>query len=302
MSDEILHYRGRFAPTPTGPLHFGSLIAAVASYCQARSLQGDWLVRIEDVDEIRTVPGSADDILRTLDNYGFQWQGDVLYQSHRKPAYEETLQQLLTKDLIYRCVCSRKELQEQAELGELGIIYPGLCANKQHTENIESAIRIRTQNQHIEFEDQIMGKYGHNLKQDLGDFIVRRRDGLFAYQLAVVIDDEFQQITDVVRGIDLLNSTPRQIYLQQQLDYNTPTYAHLPIAIDANGNKLGKQTGASTIDSGKPVAALVKAMNFLGQQTEPGLENASLNTFWQWAIEYWDISKIPRTEKIPYSD
>ena len=230
MSDDILHYRGRFAPTPTGPLHFGSLITAVASYCQARSLHGDWLVRIEDVDETRTIPGSADDILRTLDNYGFQWQGEVLYQTHRKPAYEEALQQLLANDLIYRCVCSRKALQEQAEQGELGIIYPGLCANKQHPENIESAIRIRTRNQHTEFEDQIMGRYGHNLKQDLGDFIVRRRDGLFAYQLAVVIDDEFQQITDIVRGIDLLDSTPRQIYLQQRLDYNTPTYAHLPIA------------------------------------------------------------------------
>ena len=147
-----------------------------------------------------------------------------------------------------------------------------------------------------------MGCYGHNLKQDLGDFIVRRRDGLFAYQLAVVIDDEFQQITDIVRGIDLLDSTPRQIYLQQQLNYNTPGYAHLPIATNANGDKLGKQTGASAISRHKPVPALVKAMNSLGQQTEPGLENASLNTFWQWAIEYWDIRKVPTTEKILYTD
>ena len=301
-SNDLIHYRGRFAPTPTGPLHFGSLITAVASYCQACSLQGDWLVRIEDVDETRNVPGADDNILRTLDNYGFQWHGEVLYQTHRKQAYEEALQQLVANDRVYRCVCSRRELQELTEQGEPGNIYPGLCAHKQHPDSIEGALRIRTQNRPIEFDDQIMGKYGHNLKQDLGDFIVRRRDGLFAYQLAVVIDDEFQQITDIVRGIDLLDSTPRQIYLQQQLNYNTPTYAHLPVATDSNGDKLGKQTGAPGIDPDKPVAALVKAMNFLGQQTEPGLEKASLNTFWQWAMEYWDINNIPRTDKIPCRD
>ena len=302
MSNETLHYRGRFAPSPTGPLHFGSIITAVGSYLQARSQQGDWLVRIEDVDETRIVPGADDDILRTLDNYGFEWQGEVLYQTHRKQAYEEALHQLLANKLIYPCICSRRELQGQTKQSKLGIIYPGICAHKQHPENIESALRIRTQDQHIEFEDQVMGHYGHNLKQDLGDFVVRRRDGLFAYQLAVVIDDEFQQITDVVRGIDLLDSTPRQIYLQQLLNYNTPHYTHLPIAVDENDNKLGKQTGASGIATDKPVPTLVKAMKFLGQQTEPGLEHASLNTFWQWAMEHWDLSKIPTTEKINYSD
>ncbi|MCW8910814.1 MAG: tRNA glutamyl-Q(34) synthetase GluQRS [Gammaproteobacteria bacterium] len=301
MSKDIPHYRGRFAPSPTGPLHFGSLIAAVASYCQARRMQGDWLVRIEDVDETRTVPGSADDILRTLDNYGFEWDDEVLYQTHRKPAYEEALQQLLSSDLIYRCICSRKDLQEQAKQGELGFIYPGFCASKHYPENTQSALRIRTQDQLIEFEDQIMGLYGQNLKQQLGDFIVRRRDGLFAYQLAVVVDDECQQITEIIRGSDLLDSTPRQIYLQQQLNFSTPAYAHLPIAINQQGDKLSKQTGALAIHANTSVTSLVRAMDFLGQCPESGLKKASLSTFWQWAMEYWDIGMVPDTQKILYT-
>ncbi|MCW8854247.1 MAG: glutamate--tRNA ligase family protein, partial [Gammaproteobacteria bacterium] len=180
-------------------------------------------------------------------------------------------------------------------------IYPGFCASKHYPENTQSALRIRTQDQLIEFEDQIMGLYGQNLKQQLGDFIVRRRDGLFAYQLAVVVDDECQQITEIIRGSDLLDSTPRQIYLQQQLNFSTPAYAHLPIAINQQGDKLSKQTGALAIHANTSVTSLVRAMDFLGQCPESGLKKASLSTFWQWAMEYWDIGKVPDTQKILYT-
>lgn len=257
-------------------------------------------MRMEDVDELRNLPGAADEILRTLEKYGFAWDEEVIYQTQRKQSYEEYLQQLVDKNLVYRCVCSRRYLREQADTGELGIIYPGTCEDKNHAEELEGALRVRTPDQHISFEDSIMGTYGHNLKRDLGDFIIRRRDGLFAYQLAVVVDDEYQGITDIVRGFDLLDSTPRQIYLQQSLGFHTPGYTHLPIAINASGDKLSKQTGAQGIDPDHPVPALVRAMTFLGQNPEPGLEKASLNSFWQWALAHWKLDRIPDTEKIPF--
>ena len=291
-------YRGRFAPSPTGPLHFGSLIAAAASYLEARSHDGIWLVRMEDVDELRNVKGAADDILFTLEAYGFEWDESVIYQTQRKQAYEEALSHLVEQDKIYRCVCSRRDLRESAEHGPFGIIYPGFCADKKHAADLEHSLRIRTEHRHIEFNDRIMGEYGHNPKQDIGDFIVRRRDGLFAYQLAVVVDDEFQQINDVVRGFDLLDSTPRQIYLQQCLGYKQPDYAHLPIAINDKGDKLSKQTFAPGIDRKHREHNLVKVLAFLGQQPEPGLEKASLDTVWQWARENWHISTVPAKHKI----
>ncbi len=298
MSVTTPTYRGRFAPSPTGPLHFGSLIAAVASYLDAHTHNGEWLVRMEDVDELRNVPGAADDILLTLEAHGFEWYGSVIYQTQRKQAYTDALQQLLDQGLVYRCVCSRRDLREQAEHGPLGLIYPGTCQNQAHAEEHEHALRIRTRNQHIEFEDAIMGLYGHNPHRDLGDFIIRRRDGLFAYQLAVVVDDAWQGITDIVRGYDLLNSTPRQIYLQQCLHYPSTRYAHLPIAVNAQGDKLSKQTHAPAIDRKQPVANLVKVMDFLNQQPPSDLEQVSLNEFWQWARTNWDLKKIPRQSQI----
>lgn len=295
-------YRGRFAPSPTGPLHFGSLIAAVASYLEAYAHNGEWLVRMEDVDELRNVAGAADDILLTLEAHGFEWCGDVIYQTQRKPAYSEALQQLMDQDLVYRCVCSRRDLREQAEHGPLGLIYPGTCQNQAHSEDHEHALRIRTRHQHIEFADAIMGLYGHNPHRDLGDFIIRRRDGLFAYQLAVVVDDAWQGITDIVRGYDLLNSTPRQIYLQQCLNYPSTHYAHLPIAVNAQGDKLSKQTHAPAIDRKQPVTNLVKVMKFLNQQPPQSLEQVSLSEFWQWARTNWDLSKIPQQSQILHKD
>jgi len=293
-------YRGRFAPSPTGPLHFGSLIAALASYLEARRHRGDWLVRMEDVDELRNVKGAADQILFSLDAFGFEWDGDVLYQTRRKQAYQQALEALQEQQLVYRCVCSRRDLRATAASGPLGLIYPGTCRHQRHPEHREHALRVRTTDSSIEFNDRIMGGYGQNLAQQLGDFIIRRRDGLFAYQLAVVVDDEFQRITDVVRGHDLLDSTPRQIYLQQCLGYAALSYAHLPLAVNAQGDKLSKQTHAAPLVDKKPVPQLVAAMAFLGQQLEPGLQRASLQTFWQWALENWHISKVAAKAQILY--
>ncbi len=293
MPNNTFQYIGRFAPSPTGPLHSGSLIAAVASYLQAQTRHGKWLVRMEDVDELRNVKGSADDILRTLEAYGFEWDDKVIYQTQRKDAYREALNQLIKKNLIYRCTCSRRNLKAIAQQGIYGSIYPGICASKKHPENSPHSLRVRTRDQYIEFKDAVMGCYGHNPKHDIGDFIIQRRDGLFAYQLAVVVDDAFQNITDIIRGFDLLDSTPRQIYLQQSLNYPQPTYAHLPIAINAKGNKLSKQTGAKGIKKTFDANALTQALHFLGQQPPEDLANASANSFWQWSLENWDISKVP---------
>jgi glutamyl-Q tRNA(Asp) synthetase len=298
MSSGTTQYRGRFAPSPTGPLHFGSLIAAVASYLEARTHKGEWLVRIEDVDEMRTLPGAADNILLTLDNYGFEWDGDILYQTNRKEAYAEALYQLETQDLVYRCICSRKDLQEHAKQGEYGFIYPGTCEHLQHSSQTEYSLRIKTDNKKIEFTDAIMGIYGHQLKSEMGDFIIRRRDGLFAYQLAVVVDDGFQNITDIVRGVDILDSTPRQIYLQQCLNVTTPSYTHLPVAVNDKGDKLSKQTGAIGINEKADIEMLVNCMNFLDQGMPAELKKASLKTFWEWAFESWDLDKTPRQAEI----
>ena len=294
-------YRGRFAPSPTEPLHFGSIIAAVASYLEARKQKGEWLVRMEDVDELRNLTGAADNILLTLDNYGFEWDGEVLYQTQRKQAYVEALHQLTEQDLIYRCICSRKDLREQAPQGEYGLIYPGTCEHLQNSLHSEHALRVKTHNDRIAFTDSILGLYSQQLKNDIGDFIIRRRDGLFAYQLAVVVDDAFQNITDIVRGYDLLDSTPRQIYLQQCLKYTTPSYTHLPIAINDRGDKLSKQTGAAGISEKADIEMLVNCMNFLGQAMPTELKSSSLKTFWEWALENWDLNKAPRQAKIKTS-
>jgi len=301
MSSDTTQYRGRFAPSPTGPLHFGSLIAAVASYLEARKQQGEWLVRMEDVDELRNQTGAADNILHTLDNYGFEWDGEVLYQTQRKQAYAEALHQLDSQDLIYRCTCSRKDLRDQIPAGEHGLIYPGTCEYLQHPAETEHSLRVKTHNDKIEFTDAVMGIYGQQLKTETGDFIIRRRDKLFAYQLAVVVDDAFQNITDIVRGYDLLDSTPRQIHLQQCLNYSTPSYTHLPIAINDQGDKLSKQTGAAGINEKADIESLVNCMNFLGQSMPAELKTASLNTFWQWALENWDLNKVPRQARIKTS-
>ncbi|WP_298612478.1 tRNA glutamyl-Q(34) synthetase GluQRS [uncultured Thiothrix sp.] len=287
-------YIGRFAPSPTGLLHFGSLLAATASYLQARSQQGQWLLRIEDLDKPREPVGAADAIIQTLGLYGFEWDQTIVYQSQRIAAYTESLNSL--KPFIYGCNCSRKQLQTRANQGDFGLIYPRICRDKYLALTPLTAIRIKTLDQSICFHDQIQGFYCQNLERELGDFVIRRADQIFAYQLAVVVDDAWQGITEIVRGSDLLDNTPRQIYLQQLLGYSTPSYAHIPIAINALGQKLSKQTlaPALTTQANKPLKHLVKALEFLGQNPANANSFSNLKEFWDWAIANWDLNKIPK--------
>lgn len=293
------HYRGRFAPSPTGPLHFGSLVAALASYLEARSHNGEWLLRMEDVDELRTVPQADSHILFALEAHGLHWDGQVLYQTERKELYLAALQQLRAREQVYACDCSRRQLHQSAPMGAYGHVYPGTCRSRRLPDRPgESALRVITTDTDIQFRDQVMGRYGQNMADDIGDFIIRRRDGLFAYQLAVVVDDQDQGITHIVRGSDLLDSTPRQIYLQQSLGYTQPVYAHLPVAVNTAGDKLSKQTGATALDNGHAPANLVRALRFLGQQPDTELADADVEAVLDWARANWALHNVPDREKL----
>lgn len=279
-------YRGRFAPSPTGPLHFGSLIAAVGSYLQARSCGGEWLVRMEDVDTPRTVPGADREILELLTAYGMSWDGPVTYQSPREPVYQAALHTLLEENRAYPCACSRKDFP--------GPVYPGTCRKGLPPEREARSVRVRTNKASIHFQDRLQGNFLQHLEKDVGDFILRRADGLTAYQLAVVVDDAEQGITEVVRGNDLLDSTPRQIHLQRLLSLPTPDYLHLPIAVNKEGNKLSKQTFAEPLNPEEPTPALRKALAFLGQEPSPPSVDGNLELLWNWAIDHWDLARIPK--------
>lgn len=288
-------YTGRFAPSPTGPLHFGSLIAATASYLEAHVHHGDWVVRIEDLDKPREVAGATDSILQTLQDFGFVWKGDIIYQSQRHEAYQAALSVLQNNDLIYPCCCSRKEIADSATgTGIEGLIYPGTCSNGLSKSSNHIAYRVRAPQTLIEFNDAIQGKIRQNLATDIGDFILKRADGLFAYQLAVVIDDAMQGMTHVVRGADLLDSTPRQIYLQQLLGLATPNYAHLPIASNQQGEKLSKQTLAQALNARKANQQLWQALSFLGQAPANELQYEPLNMVWDWAKANWNLQRVPK--------
>lgn len=300
-------YRGRFAPSPTGPLHFGSLIAALASYCDAKAMGGDWLVRIEDVDVPRSQPGAADSILRTLERYGFQWDGPIVRQSERTASYDAALARLVDLHAAYPCVCSRREL-ETAPLGGGGErVYPGTCRQGIDVDTErrrQRAWRVRVAIEDlpsiVAYRDRAMGPQSQGLAREVGDFIVRRADGLYAYQLAVVVDDALQDITSIVRGADLLSSTPRQIHLQRLLGYPTPSYLHVPIAVDANGMKLSKQTRAAPLPE-TPLPALLAAWRFLHQPLPRGRDDGfgRVEEFWAHAREAWSIASLPRTIEIP---
>lgn len=287
-------YRGRFAPSPTGPLHFGSLIAAVASYLDAKAHDGRWLLRIEDLDTPRTVPGACDAILNSLEDFGFEWDEDIVYQSHRSELYETYLNTLKSGNLVYPCGCSRKEIADSAIQGIDGMIYPGTCRNGPAREKPAKAWRVKTFAETITFEDIVQGRIAHNMAADIGDFVLKRADGLFAYQLAVVVDDAEQGITHVVRGADLLDSTPRQIYLQQLLDLPTPQYLHVPVVTNAAGEKLSKQTMAEAIDPQHANTQLWNALDFLGQNPPKDLLGNSLGDLWSWAKSHWRTDTIPR--------
>ena len=274
-----MNYRGRFAPSPTGPLHFGSLVTAVASYLDARVARGEWLVRMEDIDTPRNVPGMALHILHTLASFGFQINGEVLWQSTREAAYQKALDQLVAFGAVFACGCSRKDV---------GGVYPGTCRNG--LEKPARSWRLRVDDAAIEFEDRRLGPQREVLATSVGDFVLKRADGLWAYQLAVVVDDAFQEITHVVRGGDILPSTARQIYLQRRLGVPALSYLHLPVAVDEAGAKLSKQTKAPPISASNAPAELTRALRFLGQDA-PLFECVS--GAWDWAIANWKPGRIP---------
>ena len=296
VPEEFSRYRGRFAPSPTGPLHFGSLVAALGSCLDARSNGGEWLVRMEDVDTPRNVPGAADDILKTLEAFGFEWDGAVLRQSRRFDAYAAALEKLKAAGVAYGCACSRKEIADSAPRHSIdgGLAYPGTCRGGVPPGRAVRAWRLRVRDEETEFIDRLQGRQVQNLERDVGDFVLLRADGLYAYQLAVAVDDEFQGISDVVRGADLIASTPRQIWLQRCLGYATPRYAHLPVATNVAGEKLSKQTRAPALRIDQAGATLVAALEFLGQATPAGLAHAGLREIWNWAFRHWSFADIPR--------
>lgn len=279
-------YTGRFAPSPTGPLHFGSLLAALASFLDARAHQGRWLLRIEDLDPPREVPGASDAILRTLEHFGLHWDDTAIWQSQRLPLYQDILEQLITQGDSYYCQCSRTQLRKRSD----SPLYDGYCFRHPPEHREGAAVRCRCP-EDIPFADRILGPQQFPALRE--DFVIFRRDGFFAYQLAVTVDDAAQNISHIVRGSDLLNSTPKQLQLQQLLDYNQPEYAHIPVASNAEGQKLSKQTFARALDNERPVQQLVAALDFLGQQPPAELLAGQVSECLDWAIGQWDISKVP---------
>ncbi|MGB4246372.1 MAG: tRNA glutamyl-Q(34) synthetase GluQRS [Pseudohongiellaceae bacterium] len=288
-------YIGRFAPSPSGPLHFGSLVAALASYLDARANNGLWLVRMEDLDPAREPPGAADEILSTLEHFGLHWDGSVLYQSQRLDAYQEALQTLQDKGLIYACDCSRSQIQE------IGGVYDNRCRTRALSvapSGPSAALRVKVADEIIRFEDAVQGPQQQDLMRECGDFVLLRKDGLFAYQLAVVVDDAFQHITDVVRGHDLLHSTPRQIYLQRLLGYPTPRYAHIPVAVNELGQKLSKQHFAAPVSPESPSTQITAALRFLGMNPDADLAGTPPVALLEWATGHWHIQAVPKLANI----
>ncbi|MEW7981341.1 MAG: tRNA glutamyl-Q(34) synthetase GluQRS [gamma proteobacterium symbiont of Phacoides pectinatus] len=289
-------YIGRFAPSPSGPLHFGSLVAALGSYLDARHHGGHWLLRMEDIDPPRERPGAARDILRTLERFGFEWDGEVLYQSRRDGAYREQLERLLRHHHAFACRCSRREVAAAAHNGTEGPLYPGTC-RRDPPPQPRPGLAVRLCSDHPEavaFHDRVCGPIAQWIARDIGDFVIRRaEDGIFAYQLAVVIDDAGQGVNQVVRGADLLLSTPRQILLQRLLGLPTPRYAHLPLVLGEDGRKLSKQSAARPVRPERPLEALLAAYRFLGQRFPDAAQPATPEEFWPLALEQWEIARVP---------
>lgn len=289
-------YRGRFAPSPSGPLHFGSLVAALGSYLDARANGGEWLVRMDDLDTPRVVPGAADGILRTLEALGLEWDGEILYQSRRGEHYRAALAELERLGVAYPCACTRKEIADSVLGRDGATVYPGTCRAGLPPGRQARAVRLRVDEQTLEFSDGVQGSIRQNLAREVGDFVIHRADGLFAYQLATVVDDAAQGITHVVRGSDLLYSTPRQMALQQLLNLPTPHYAHLPIAVNSRHEKLSKQTRAPAVSTAHPVLVWRAALDFLGQALPAEAADAGLDDLRRWARENWQRSRVPRAE------
>jgi len=288
-------YRGRFAPSPTGPLHFGSLVAALASCVDARAQAGEWLVRIDDLDQGRCISGMDSRILATLEAFGFEWDGTVSYQTDHLDAYHEALDLLQQSGHVYYCRCSRSQVAQAAQRSGLeGPVYPGTCRSLSLGDAPGRAARLRTDNAGIAFVDRLFGPQAQVLARDIGDFVIRRADGFFAYQLAVVIDDELTGVNQVVRGADLLPSTPRQVWLSRLLGHPTPDYLHVPLVFGSDGRKLSKSDRAHPVDADDPIPALLAAWRFLGQ-AQPQAAKLSLSEFWHWAPTVWEPA-LMRTE------
>jgi glutamyl-Q tRNA(Asp) synthetase len=284
---------GRFAPSPSGPLHFGSLVAAIGSYCQARAQNGRWILRIEDVDTPRVVPTATDQILHDLETFGFDWDGPVIYQSRNFEQYQFYLNELIEDKLAYACRCSRKLLRDGGvEYGPLGQIYPGFCRDE-HLAIKDHSIRLMTKNaMKTPFSDPVYGPVYLNVQNDIGDVVLKRVDQIYAYHLAVVVDDHLQGITEVVRGEDLLNNTPLHIYLQNKLGFKTPNYLHLPLVNNSDGVKLSKQTGASALDKTQVSNQLIAALDHLGQKTTELEDKMPPCDILSLAVSNWRVSKI----------
>lgn len=284
-------YTGRFAPSPSGPLHFGSLVAALGSYLRAKSQHGNWLVRLEDIDPPREQPGAADAILRTLEVHGLEWDGEVSYQSRFASYYEEVLDYLAERELSYYCNCTR------AQIKALGGRYQGYCRDRQHTED-GCALRFRNNHPVYAFTDQHLGLITVDPATAAEDFIIRRKDGLYAYQLAVVADDIRQGISEVVRGADLLDTTTSQIALYHALGETPPDWLHLPVAAVRPGFKLSKQNHAPAINNRLAINNLRQAMMFLGMSAQQAGDFERVETLLQWAIEQWSILNLPSEQEV----
>jgi len=290
---QIKNYRGRFAPTPSGPLHFGSIVTALGSYLDAKSNKGKWFVRIDDIDQSRKKFNADKIILNQLKQLGLIWDEPVVYQTQQINLYEIALKNLKNLKCVFPCDCPRNKIKN--------LVYPGTCRNKIAILNSNHSIRIRIDNSKISVADRLQGFYTQSIESEIGDFIIKRADGHFAYHLATVIDDNDQNITNIVRGFDLLESTPRQIFLQKKLGYKLPAYLHLPIVIDSTGKKISKADGNTASLLSNPAMILVNALRFLGHYPPDEMENANIKAILDWSIENWNIELLPKKGKINHS-
>ena len=277
-------YVGRFAPTPSGPLHFGSLLTAVASYLEARVHKGEWKLRIDDLDDPRVVPGAVDGILRTLEWHGLGWDGAIRYQSAFIDRYEAAIERLIGQALCFDCTCSRRDLRGH-------VTYPGTCRHQPARTCDDAAIRVRVPETEYAFEDGLTGYFGHRLSEAVGDFVIVRRDRIVGYQLAVVVDDESMGVTDIVRGADLIDNTPRQLFLIERLGFRTPRYLHVPVIAERSGAKLSKHTLATAVDDRFAAQNLRSVLDLLGQDP-PMLTD--VHDLLEWAVTHWRRSAVPR--------
>lgn len=294
-------HAGRYAPSPTGDLHKGSLLAALAAFFQARSHKAPWYMRVDDLDTPRVIPGKSLEILNTLEAFGLHWDGAVLYQSRRNSIYEDVIARLNKGNYLFDCGCTRREARA-GPYGPEGPIYPGTCRYGLPAGRAPRSVRIKVGDATVAVTDGIQGHYSQCLAADIGDFVLRRADGIVAYQLATVVDDAAQGVAEVVRGADLMSSTPRQIFLNEALGHARLTYAHVPILVDRRGRKLGKSNGALALDRNRRSNELVEALMLLGQTPPQGLAAESIDRIIEWGIDHWQLEAVPARTCINVED